>query len=162
MLNMRHVKGRSPLRVILDTRLRTPLSAKVLSQMDKFPSLFFVADDLPLKTVQHYLNLGAKIIQVPLDSMGTLSLSTVLKHLGTMRIISVLVEGGKAVFTSFLKQKLADRLIIALAPKMIGADGIPLIGKLGITQMSEIVSWKYHRIFRLGQDVVLDIILREY
>ena len=73
-----------------------------------------------------------------------------------------MVEGGATVFSSFLEQGLADRLISIIAPKVIGADGIPVIGNLGISRMGEIETWKFRRVKKLGEDVMLDIILKEY
>ena len=162
MLNVRHIQRRSPLRVILDSRLRTPLSAKVLTDQENQPTIIFTSDDVPQDKIGTYTDLGCKVVQTPLHPSGYLSLPEVLKHLGKLGVTSMLVEGGATVFTSFLNQKLADRLIVIVAPKIIGADGIPVIGNLGITKMSEVEPWKFNRIKRLGEDVLLDIILKEY
>ncbi|NQS99000.1 MAG: bifunctional diaminohydroxyphosphoribosylaminopyrimidine deaminase/5-amino-6-(5-phosphoribosylamino)uracil reductase RibD [candidate division Zixibacteria bacterium] len=162
MLNVRHIEGRSPLRVILDSRLRTPLNAKVLTEQEKLPTIIFTSDNVPQDKIGAYTDLGSKVIQTPLHPSGYLSLPDILKHLGRLGVTTVLVEGGATVFTSFLNQELADRLMVVIAPKIIGADGIPVIGNLGISRMSEVESWKFNRIKRLGGDVLLDIILKEY
>jgi len=162
MLNVRHISGRNPLRLILDSRLRTPLNFNVALNQNTLPSIFFTAEDVEADHIIHYINQGCKVVKVPRHNSHYLSLSFILKHLGSLGVTSVLVEGGAAVFTGFIQQELADRLFAVIAPKIIGADGVPVIGNLSLGRMAEVQSWKFRRIKRLGTDVLLDIILKEY
>ena len=162
LLNVRHVSGRNPLRVILDSRLRIPLNANVLQDQRDLPTIIFTADDVSDAKMKRYIDLGCRVIKVPTNSNGYLFLPDVLKHLGRVGVTSLLVEGGACVFTGFLREKLADHLLAVVAPKVIGADGVPVIGNLGINLMSEVDNWKFYRTKRIGNDILLDIILMEY
>ena len=162
MLNVRHVEGRNPLRVIIDSRLRTPLRAKIVQDQETIPTIIFTGDQVTEEAAEVYRKLDCRVERVPFDRSGYLSISQILKHLGGLGVTSLLVEGGATVFTSFLRQKLADRLITVVAPKIIGAEGIPAIGELGIGRMAEVETWKFRRVKKLGPDVMLDIILKEY
>jgi diaminohydroxyphosphoribosylaminopyrimidine deaminase/5-amino-6-(5-phosphoribosylamino)uracil reductase len=75
--------------------------------------------------------------------------------LGKRGISSLLVEGGAAVATSFLKENLVDRLIVILAPKIIG-KGIGAIADLGIRRMDDALGFSFHRVIRCGADLILD------
>ncbi len=161
MLNIRHIEGENPVRVILDSKLRTPLKSNVVKNQDTIPTIIFTARSVSQDKIASYINLGCKVVQTPKEQDNRLSLRHILRHLAGLGITSVLVEGGTTVFTSFLQQNLVDRLIIMVAPKVIGGDGIPVFGNLGISRMSQMKSWKFHRIKRIGEDVMLDIILTE-
>ena len=162
MLNVRHVEGKNPLRVIVDSRLRTPFDFNVVQDQDKLPTVIFVAENISHDKCAPYQQLGCQVIKMPLLDNGYLSLPDILKHLGDMGVCTLMVEGGATVFSSFLAQGLADRLISVVAPKVIGADGIPVIGNFGISLMGEVESWKFRRVKKLGEDVMLDIILKDY
>jgi len=162
MLNVRHVEGHNPLRVIIDSKLRVPLDYNVLQEQDKLPTIIFTAENIPDDRIDPYVSSGCKVVKIPQDEANLLSLLHILKHLGGLGVTSVLVEGGALLYTSFLRQNLADRLIAVIAPKVIGGDGVPVLSNLGIERMSDVAAWKFHRIDRLGDDVMLDIILKEY
>lgn len=158
MLTVRHVEGVHPLRVILDSNLRTPLNSKVLTDQNQIPTVLFTSDETPRDRIALYEELGVKVVGVSLNPGEGLSIDEILKHLGDSGVTSIMVEGGAEVFTSFLKKHLADRLIVVLAPKFIGADGVPVVGELGISDMSQVKECKFRRVKRLGEDVMLEIV----
>lgn len=162
MLNVRHVTGRNPLRVVVDSRLRTSLEANVANEQKELPTVFFCSEDVEEERRKPFIFRGCRVVSVPVHEPGYLSLTEILKHLGRMGVSTLLVEGGATVYTSFLQQKLADRLITVIAPKVIGADGVPVIGNLGVTKMSEVESWKFRKVKRMGEDVMVEIVLKEY
>lgn len=162
LLTVRHVKGPNPLRVALDSRLRTSPNAKVYADQDEIPTILFTADYHPQEKIARFEEIGVKVVPLPAGDNGRPPLKEVLKHLGNLGVNSLLVEGGAAVFTSFIREKLVDRKIAVIAPKLIGGDGLPVFSSLGIETMSEVESWKFHQVKRLGGDVLLEIILKEY
>jgi len=82
------------------------------------------------------LSQEIQVISLEKDEKGLLSLPLVLEKLSELKIASVLVEGGGEIFTSFIKEKIFDKISIFLAPIIIG-DGIQGIGNLGIQSLSE-------------------------
>jgi len=162
MLTVRHVEGKNPLRVVLDKSLRTPLNSKVVESQETAPTIIFTQKNLDKDRAAQLEKIGVRIEPVELDDTGILSLNEILLNLGEKGIMTLMVEGGRAVFTSFIKQNIIDRLITVLAPKIIGSEGIPVFGELGIKAMSEVEEWRFNRVKRIGPDVMFEIIHREY
>jgi riboflavin biosynthesis pyrimidine reductase len=88
------------------------------------------------------------------DSAGCVDLHKLFAELGRRHITSILIEGGASVITSAVREKLVDRLIIVIAPKIIG-KGLEAIGDLGIKIMDEALRLSQMRIFRKGADIVV-------
>jgi len=136
-LTVRLVKGRNPHRIILDSHLALPLTAKVLSALEPEKNIIIHSDDADERKAGELRSFGVKLIPVKKDhgKIG-ISLHEVLKALAELRIQSVLVEGGARVYSSFLREGLWDRLWLFTAPIMIGG-GVSAVADLGLTSMGE-------------------------
>jgi riboflavin-specific deaminase-like protein len=97
--------------------------------------------------------IGATVVCAPTRD-GRIDLAALLAELATHNIRSILVEGGAAIITSFLRQRLADRLVIFIAPKILGT-GLSGIGDLGIDTMDGAVRLEEPSLAEVGQDVVV-------
>src|SRR4030066_2463080 len=118
-LDVRLVKGKNPFKVIVDSKLKTPLSAKLLKrQPDK--TIFAVTKKANLRKIGQVEKLGARVIIVPADRNGQVDLKILLKCLKELRIKRLLVEGGAKIITSFLKMGLVNRVIVITSPKILG------------------------------------------
>ena len=80
-----------------------------------------------------------------------------LQELGRRQIASVLVEGGATIITSLLQEKLADRLVIIVAPKILGR-GIEAVADLGRQTMDETIKLHFRKVSRRGGDIIIDAI----
>ena len=98
-------------------------------------------------------------MEIGKDEAGRVNLQELLTLLGKREISSLLIEGGAAVATAVLKGKLADRLIVVLAPKIVGT-GINAIGDLGIRLMDDALPFSFGRLIRSGADLIIDARLR--
>ncbi|MFC1917832.1 bifunctional diaminohydroxyphosphoribosylaminopyrimidine deaminase/5-amino-6-(5-phosphoribosylamino)uracil reductase RibD [Chloroflexota bacterium] len=154
-LTTRLVKGRSPLRIILDSRLRTPRQAKVLTDQEIAPTLIATTDKADSKKLAKIHALGMETITIKQNPQGELDLPQILEELGRRGISSVLVEGGAKVITSFLREKLADKLVVIIAPKIMG-KGIEAVGELNIREVSESLKLSLTHTRRLGEDLVIE------
>jgi diaminohydroxyphosphoribosylaminopyrimidine deaminase/5-amino-6-(5-phosphoribosylamino)uracil reductase len=130
-LTVRLAKGRNPVRAVLDSRLSLPNSAKLLSLPDREKTLIVCAADADAGRMQRLRDRGVTVLPVaaPPGSSGSpagLPLALVLAALGERGIRSVLVEGGRGIFSSFLKEGLWDKLSVFIAPRIMG-DGIPAV-----------------------------------
>jgi riboflavin biosynthesis pyrimidine reductase len=101
-------------------------------------------------------NLGAEVLRLPIspDNSG-IDLARLLDELGRRGIASVLVEGGKRIITSLLAARAVDRLVVVIAPKIIG-QGTEAIGDLGIRQLAEAITFSSVRTRKLGPDMIFD------
>ena len=122
-LTVRDVKGRNPLRIVIDGNFSTNPDSKIYSQVDA-KTILFTSKNSVRKQKKKKRTLGQKgveIIELAAYRNGNLSLMKVLLELASRGIASVLVEGGAKIFSSFLQEKLADKLFIFIAPKIFGA-----------------------------------------
>jgi riboflavin-specific deaminase-like protein len=155
-LTVRLLKGRDPLRVIIDSRLRTPLTARVLADGAAAGTLIATAATIDQNRARAIQNLGVEILRCPVAHSGSgIDIVRLLDELGHRGIDSVLVEGGKGIITSLLAAQVVDRLIVVIAPKIIG-QGTEAIGDLGIDKLSEAITFSAVKIRRLGDDVLFD------
>ncbi len=154
-LTVRLVRGRNPLRVILDSRLRAPLGAKVLKDQDRAKTLV-VTTRLGSREKRDELHrVGLETLSLPRGRDGGVSLGRLLDELGKRGVSSLLVEGGSGVITAFLREKRAQRLLAVIAPKIIG-KGVETVGDLGIEQVSNALPLYFRKVSRVGDDVVID------
>jgi diaminohydroxyphosphoribosylaminopyrimidine deaminase/5-amino-6-(5-phosphoribosylamino)uracil reductase len=158
-LTVRHVRGRNPSRVVLDSRLQTPPKAKVLHVSPREPAPWVVcATDAPEARADALAAAGARVMRLSREPQGGVDLSALLEEMGRAGISSVLVEGGSRVITSFLRERVAQRLVCFVAPVLLGT-GVEAIGNLEVLRVEEgmrLLSWK---IRRWGSDVMVDATL---
>ncbi|MCI0530406.1 MAG: RibD family protein [candidate division Zixibacteria bacterium] len=153
-LTVRLAKGKNPVKVILDSRLRVPLSAHVVRHGSRGRTIVAVTKQAPLSKIRKLQAKGLKILLIPSGKEGGVSLKRLLAELKKAGIQSVLVEGGAKVITSFLKERLAYRLIVITAPKIIGKgiDGINFF-----TPSIRLAGFERSKIYKLGDDIVSDV-----
>ena len=154
-LTVRLVKGRNPTRIILDSKLRIPLEAKVLEDQESSPTIIATTPRADGKKRSALRRMGIEVLTCQEDERGEVDLRHLLKTLGQRNISSVLVEGGAETITSLLRLKLADRLVAIIAPKLMGR-GIEAVGELNITDVNQALKLSFSRTYRSGEDVVIE------
>ncbi len=157
LLNVRMVKGRNPIKIIVDSRLRTPLTARVLKNQPQKTILAVTKNAQPRK-IKQVQKLGAKVLMIPADRNGQVDLKKLLLKLSKIGTKSMLVEGGAKIITNFLKNRLADRLVIITAPKIIG-KGLPAVNSPNSVRLPK-TQLTAPRILQLGDDLVIDAMLK--
>lgn len=149
-LTVREVKGRDPLRVVLDADARTPATAKVVRSGDPQHTIVFVARDADQRRTKRLRDAGALVATLPRAARDGLDVSAGLRWLAEHGVNTVLSEGGPSVAASLLREKLVDRIIFLVAP-VAGGDG-----PLAIDGLAAPVELAAMRARRLGQDVLLE------
>jgi diaminohydroxyphosphoribosylaminopyrimidine deaminase/5-amino-6-(5-phosphoribosylamino)uracil reductase len=153
-LTVRHVRGRNPLRIIVDTRLRTPESVIVLSGPHSSKTIIATTEANP-KVHARYLKQGATIV-VCEEFDGRVSMKDLLQKLGAMGVQSILLEGGSRLAGDMLQHGLIDELVFFVAPKVIGNNGFaPFTLQGGITSMAEALQLEFKDMVRVGTDIVI-------
>jgi diaminohydroxyphosphoribosylaminopyrimidine deaminase/5-amino-6-(5-phosphoribosylamino)uracil reductase len=155
-LTVRLVKGKNPLRIVLDSNLCIPLTAKVLRNQDQARSLVVASPSAPPEKYEALHEMGIDTLSVDETADGRIDLRKLLRALGGKDVASVLIEGGATVITSILKEKLADRLMVVVAPKIIG-KGIEAVGDLGIQSIDEALRFPRWRTMKKGDDLIFDV-----
>lgn len=159
-LTVRLVRGRNPWRIILDPDLRIPLTAKVVSDAEVSRTILVTAsrNQEKLETLRQR---GISIFFEPRQNSGDFDLHTVARKLAERGLISLLVEGGSRVFSTFLRQNLVDRLAIFQAPKIAGA-GLGPFDHFELAQMKKAVPLKLQRHKKVGEDWLFEFgVVRE-
>jgi riboflavin-specific deaminase-like protein len=154
-LTVRLVPGDDPLRVVVDSTLRTPLSAALFADGAAQGTVLAVTDRASEGRCEEALSLGATVLKVLADPAGRVDLRVLLSELYSLGVRSVMVEGGAALITSFLHDRLVDRLAVCIAPKILGR-GIEAVGDLGISDLSDSLVLTDTSVTTYGVDLVLD------
>lgn len=158
-LTVRLVRGKNPLRIVLDSRLRIPLTSHILQDQGTAGTLLVATDRADGEKLTRLRDLGIDVLILPADPSGRIVLPSLFRELGTRNIASVLVEGGSGVLTALLAEDLADRLVAIVAPKIAG-KGIEAVGDLNITDMKSAIGLIFRRTYRKGDDLIIDARLR--
>jgi diaminohydroxyphosphoribosylaminopyrimidine deaminase/5-amino-6-(5-phosphoribosylamino)uracil reductase len=137
--------GRPPLRVVVDSRGRTPRSARVLDE--QAPTL--VASVGTAYDGPHGLVL-------PADQDGRVDLAALLAELDRRDVVSVLLEGGPRLAGAFVAADLVDRVVAYVAPALLGA-GTAALSSTGITTIDDAVRLRLDDVAQLGDDVRLTL-----
>jgi len=154
-LTVRLVRGKSPLRIILDSGLRIPPGAKVLQDQDAAKTMIVTTDRSSKGKRSRLEGMGIKVLSVPPDAEGRPDLRKTLAALAERNISSILVEGGAKLLTSFLKTDLPDRIAAFIAPKIIG-QGIEAVDDLEIRRIDDSIPLRFRKISKSGGDVFVE------
>lgn len=147
-LSVRLVEGESPQPIALDTHLRIPLNAKLIASPVK-PLWVFCNNNAPQDKQTQLESLGVQVIRVSNTANGLLGWHSILNELDSRGIRSLMVEGGARIISSLLESGLADRLIVTIAPRLLG--GVRAIGD--VRSLPALRNVKYRQ---LGEDIVVE------
>ena len=150
-LTVRMVPGASPMRVVLDSTLRTPLTAKVLS--DDAATLILCRPDADPGRRLELAATGVMVRDVAGGPEG-LRITEVLRLLRSLGVASLLVEGGGRVITSLLQAGAVDRVVVSVSPTIIGT-GVEAVGPLGVTRIAQGIRLVNRSVYLAGDDLLL-------
>ena len=150
-LTVRMVPGSSPLRVVLDSTLRLPSTARVL---DNLARTIVITTESSSETGRAALRARAVGVHVVDASPRGVDLASALQTLRALGVGSLLVEGGARVITSFFAEKLVDRLVVGIAPTIMGT-GIDAVGDLGVASVAESVRLTNRTVHQAGGDLLV-------
>ncbi len=150
-LTVRHVAGRQPRRIVLDSHARTPVAARVLDA--DAPATICVTDAAPAGRIDGLKRTGAEVLVLP-DADGAVALAPLKSALGTAGITTLMVEGGSRVATSFLRESAVDQIACFIAPRILGA-GIPSVADLELDDLSRAINLRNTRMEQLGNDFLI-------
>jgi riboflavin-specific deaminase-like protein len=146
------VDGPSPIRVIIDSRLRIPIGANVLTDTTS-RTIVATTHGASDEAATAIAARGATVLRVHANDDGSVDFLSVLARLRREGITSLLVEGGRGIITSALRAKVIDRLAVTIAPKVVG-EGISAVGDLSIDYLRDAVTFAHSRFIQCGDDVV--------
>jgi diaminohydroxyphosphoribosylaminopyrimidine deaminase/5-amino-6-(5-phosphoribosylamino)uracil reductase len=148
-------KGRDPIRVVLDSRLRMPPGARMLHQESAAPTWVACTAQAPAERRAALEAAGATVLMLP-EEGGRVSLAALLDELGRRRVQSLLVEGGAEVLGAFFDQKFVQMFYFFYAPKIVGGrQALGVLGGQGVSHLNQAPLARDLRVQRLGADLLL-------
>lgn len=147
-LTVRHVEGRNPARVVIDTKGRLPADAKLLRD-DGCRRVIVTEADAEIRAAP-----GVEILRIPRGATGQLDPVAVVQGLHALGFQRILVEGGMTTLSAFLAARCLDRLHIAIAPMILGSGPVGM-SLPAIDRLDEALR-PVTAVYRLGQDLLVD------
>jgi 3,4-dihydroxy 2-butanone 4-phosphate synthase/GTP cyclohydrolase II len=151
LLTVRMVPGASPIRVVLDSTLRIPPDAQVFGP-DAATIVLTSGRSNPDRRAALHLR-GVKV-EVVSEAPDGIDLAAGLARLRSLGIRCLLVEGGSRIITSALRDKLADRVVVAVAPLLLG-KGTDALGDLGASLVQDGLRLLNQTVHQLGPDLLV-------
>jgi len=153
-LTVRYADGENPIPVVLDSRLRTPPTAKLLCQGNRqviIATLPDASEERELKLVE----AGARVIRMPEAPGGGIRLSDLFCWLREQQVNSLMIEGGSKVISSILTECLGDQLVLTIAPKFFGRNGVRAVETLNCVRSLSEPCLSNITVEQLGDDLVV-------
>ena len=149
----RTMAARQPLRIVADSRGRTPLDARVLGPGG--PSIIATTSASDAAWRGQVQERDAEALIVEQGEGGRVSLPALMKELASRGVMTLLVEGGGVLHASFFAAGLADKVHAIIAPKIAGGTAYPAVAGAGVERMGDAVTLRDVEIERLGDDVLV-------
>jgi len=152
LLDSRMVKGKNPVKIIVDSGLRISDKSKIF----KDPSKVVIATTkkAPKNKIEKLQQKGVRILMLK-PKKGLVDLKELVKELGKADIASVMIEGGAELSGNAIKEGIVDRVLIFTAPKIIG-NGLGPIKNLGITKIDNAIKLKDISTKKIGKDLLVE------
>jgi diaminohydroxyphosphoribosylaminopyrimidine deaminase/5-amino-6-(5-phosphoribosylamino)uracil reductase len=127
---------RSPIRIVLDGKLRIPITSNLVRTAREVPLWVVTTDAAPLKTESALVAAGVSVLRTA-ERSGQVDLAAALKRLGERGITRVLVEGGPILSATLLRHNLVDEAIVVRSDRTLGAGAIDALEGLPLTALTE-------------------------
>jgi GTP cyclohydrolase II len=150
-LTVRLVPGPSPLRIVLDSTLRLPADASTLADDASTIVVTTARSPLARRRALAARGVGVRLVAPGLRGVDVAATLALLRGEG---VRSLLVEGGAQVITSFLRARVVDRLVVGIAPTILGA-GTEAVGDLRIARIADGLRLGNQSVHAVGDDIVL-------
>lgn len=159
-LTVREETGPQPRRIIVDTNLRLPLTAKLLNDEHAAKTIVAIGENCrEHEKIAEIEKRGSRVWPIRTTTAGSLDMRHLMERIGQEGIASLFVEGGRRIFSSLLEGRFADRLKCFIAPKLLG-DGIPAFQGLPIGTMEQAILLEKARWETVGDNVLVSGIIR--
>lgn len=155
-LTVRDATGQNPLRVVADTRLRTPVESKLVTSAHSVPTLILHGPGVASERLEALHARGVETVELPL-ACGHVDLAAALAELGRREVVRLMVEGGARLHEALLERGLVDRMAVFVAPKLAGDPAAKVLSFGGAARsMDEAFGLERVRVRRFGADVLFE------
>lgn len=153
LLTVRYVKGKNPIRIILDSNGTIGINSKILQTSSKVPTIIAVSKKISKSNLQKLKKFPVEIIMTGENSVNIKSL---MNNLNKRKIKTILVEGGGTVNWQFIQNNLFDEILITIAPFIIGGtDAITFVQGRGFDKITQSPRLRLNVIKKLENSLIL-------
>lgn len=150
-------RGRDPKRIIVDSLLRTPLQARIFTQQSDAENIIITTTNAPAERLKKLEKNGAQVIFIKSIGKNMVDLKAMLVELGKLQITSLLIEGGPGINGSAIQAGIIDKVIMFIAPKIIGGVAAPsAIGGEGVARVDDAIKLYDIKTKRFGNDLMIE------
>ncbi|WP_195990171.1 bifunctional diaminohydroxyphosphoribosylaminopyrimidine deaminase/5-amino-6-(5-phosphoribosylamino)uracil reductase RibD [Clostridium sp. D53t1_180928_C8] len=154
-LTCRLESGNSPIRIIVDSTLRIPFNSKVLNNKDN-KTIIATTNKADMSKVEEISKMNAKVLIID-EKDGRVDLNKLMAKLGELNIDSILLEGGAILNYSALEEKIVDKVMMYISPKIIGGEESKTpIGGYGIDKLNNAFKLKNIKTSIVGADILVE------
>ncbi len=154
-LDCRKKNGKNPYRVIVDSSLEISLNAKVLKHSDR-KTIIATTKKAPKDKIAILEKRGIKVLIIK-DKASKVDLRILMKELGTLNVLSVIIEGGSSIAASALSGRIVDKVLFFVAPKIIGGkDAIPSVGGKSPENLNKAIKLINFESIKVGKDILIE------
>jgi diaminohydroxyphosphoribosylaminopyrimidine deaminase/5-amino-6-(5-phosphoribosylamino)uracil reductase len=147
-------RGRPPVRVLVDARGTVPPTARLFSS--EAPTVVATTETAPVDRRAAWAARGADVVVFEAEA-GRVPLGALLAHLGKRDVQALLLEGGPTLAWSAVREGLVDKVVVFLAPKLLGGERAPgILGGEGLAPVGEALALEIAAVSRVGQDVKVE------
>ncbi|MBP2310770.1 diaminohydroxyphosphoribosylaminopyrimidine deaminase/5-amino-6-(5-phosphoribosylamino)uracil reductase [Azospirillum soli] len=150
----------SPVRIVVDSRLRLPLTGRLAATARAVPTWIVTREDADAARLEAFTDCGVEVIRVTADSAGLPDLGEASAVLARRGLTRVLVEGGATLAASLLRAGLADRLEWFRASSVMGGDGLPAVHGFGVDALDQMARFTRVSVRQAGEDLVESYVKR--
>lgn len=148
---------KQPVRIVLDSKLRIPLSCDIVKTAEKYRTWVFTAGDSRADKEMKLKSLGLDVIRVPSEDGGRVSLKHVCTELYRRELVHVLVEGGGEINSALLRERLIDKIMLFYGPIIIGGKGaLNLVGGKGVDFLKDAHRIDIATVKRFREDIYVE------
>jgi diaminohydroxyphosphoribosylaminopyrimidine deaminase/5-amino-6-(5-phosphoribosylamino)uracil reductase len=146
------LETRSPVRIVVDSRLQLPLTAEMVATASQTPTWLIAVKGGNAERMRAYRDCGVDVIDVDPDRDGYPDIKEAMAELAERGITRLLVEGGAGIAAAFLRAGFVDRLAWFRAASVMGGDGVPAVSAYGLDRLADVARFEPVAAMQLGDD----------
>lgn len=148
-------KNKQPVKIVVDSELKIPVKSRIFSKDSPAKTIIATTKKAPKDKIGRFKKIGAEVLVLK-EKSGLVDLKQLMKELGKREITSVLVEGGGELIGSLVDEKLADKFLFFIAPKIIGGRGaVTSVQGQGIVKIKDAFRLKDVQLKKIGTDFLI-------
>ena len=154
---LKNSQGRDPVRVVIDSLLRIPIRMRIFTQESDAGNIIITTLNAPMDRIKKIEGAGGRVLFVKPKGKNRVDMQAMVNELGKSQITSLLIEGGPGINASAIREGIVDKVIMFIAPKIIGGKQAPgAIQGEGIARLEEAIKIYDIKAKKLGDDLMVE------